>query len=457
MLKKKVAISVISVSVMAVAGIAAVPILSRMLSAESLGRFFAFLGLISLLQVLDGMRPAIVFNINKRLPQAQNYRSLFAAINRKFNYWVVPSLMCILGAFTDFEPEVIVLLSISYVAYTLMSLEWGLLEAKNDVNYPAMTRAVAWLLAYIGFVVLAYFEFDIKYCLLVMALMYVSLWGLYRRRVNEFYGQDKSQSVSEATHKDILSDVLKNIKIQLGAVLLTSADKIIFPQILGYSAFSHYAIQAELATKGYVVNSAVRRAIQPSYTMAQGRDVRSLVKAGGVFFCVATIAVWVVQFFAENLMVLYVGQQYATFAYLMPALLLVFPANILGTIGTTILHAKGHFGIHSKITAAAALLYIPMFVIAIYFQGIVGAVFVLVLSRLVDVSTFFLSLFDGYSNGVYKTLFTGLWFFGYVSLLSGLIVKNAVVSIVSMLTIFALTFAVIWFFCKHKNDDAQSA
>ncbi len=408
MLKQRVFVSFLSVFVIAVTGLVAVPFLTRLLPSEELGRFFVYLGIVSFLQVIDGIRPVVVYHINNEFYSENACRLAFRWVNKRFIFFVTPFLALSFFLFANFSFASVLYIVFLYVSYLLMSLEWGLLEAKNDISFTALARAFGWVVAYCGFVFVAYSGVDVSFCLLIVSGKYFVLWILFCQRNKKFYSCLVQEKFDVGLKRKMLFDAIENIKIQIGAVVMSASDKLIAPFLIGYSNFSHYSIQAELASKAYIVNSSVRRAVQPSYSKGDSRRLADLPFHAVCFFSIGLIVVFIAVVLAEPGLRLYAGLKYAEFFYLFPVFLMIFPANVLGSAGTIVLHAKGDFKLHGKINAWCAVVFVPGFFGAVSMFGLIGACAFMALSRYVDLVVFFVAL--------KKYALVGRWFSLFYSL-----------------------------------------
>ena len=67
MLRKQILISFLSVFLIAITGVVAIPILSRLLSHEEMGKLFFILTVVGLMQIFEGLKPVITYMLNQQL------------------------------------------------------------------------------------------------------------------------------------------------------------------------------------------------------------------------------------------------------------------------------------------------------------------------------------------------------------------------------------------------------
>lgn len=95
--------------------------------------------------------------------------------------------------------------------------------------------------------------------------------------------------------------------------------------------------------------------------------------------------------YSEYIIGLYAGEEYKHYSLIFSILLFIFPSNILGSVGVLTLNVNGDFDFHNKIYRNIAIISLVPFVLSTYLYGIYGAAGVLLLTRSVDLFTYFLA------------------------------------------------------------------
>lgn len=407
MLKKQVLISFLSVIIIGLTGLVSIPILTRLLSPEEMGKLFTILAIVSIMQIFEGLKPVIINRLNDNKYQDIVYLKIFHKVNWTFIWIGNVIIFVVLFFILKLMFLETLLFTLTYTLFSLMSAQWALLEFKNYLNYASIFRTAGWVLTYSLFIIFAYVKIDLKWYIVPVILMYFLLYLFFKFKTDALFDKNHNQNdieKKEQLRHEIFKDALTNIKIQISAIVLLSMDKVIVPAITGYSNFAYFAIQSELITKSYLINTSVRRALFP-YLAKQDTNTKLLFlnKLALLFFVVSVMIMLWVSLYSDLIIELYAGDAYKQYSVIFSILLFIFPANILGAMGILILHSKGDFNFHYTIYRNIAIISLPIFTVLTYFYGIFGAAIALLLTRNVDLCTYLLA-FSKYICNINRVL-----------------------------------------------------
>lgn len=393
MLKKQVLISFLSVIIIGLTGLVSIPILTRLLSPEEMGKLFTILAIVGIMQIFDALKPVIIHRLNDKKFSDAVYLSSFNKINWIFIGIGSSIIFFVLLFVANISLLEISLFILTFALFSLTSVQWALLEVKNYLNYTAILRTIGWIFAYSLFIVFAYMQIDMRWYILPITLMYFLLFLLFKIKAKSFFSDVLTfKEESKKLNAEIFKQALVIIKIQVYSVILLAMDKVIVPIITGYTNFAYYATQSELVTKSYLINTSVRRVLFPY--LAKQNTAKKLFfinKITLIIFMFSTFLMLVLSNYSEYIIGLYAGDEYKHYSLIFSILLFIFPANILGSVGVLTLNVNGDFDFHNKIYRNVAIISLVPFVLSTYLYGIYGAAGVLLLTRSVDLFTYFLA------------------------------------------------------------------
>lgn len=396
MLINQVIISFLSVIIIGSAGLISVPILSRLLEPEKLGKIFVILGIVSIMQIFDALKPVIINRLNDNKFCDAVYLRSFNKINWVFIAIGSGLIFTALMFVKNISFWEITIFVITFVLLSLMSVQWALLEARMHLNYTAISRTIGWVVTYIVFIGFAYTKIDDQWYILPVALMYLVLFVLFKLKTYTLFQKKDLLNTSaikiKALEREMFWQTITIIKIQIYSIILLAMDKLIVPAITGYANFAYYAVQSELATKSYLINTSVRRVLLP-YLAKEATEAKlfKVNKVALLLFAISTFLMLLLSNYAETIIGLYAGDAYKQYYLILSTLLFVFPANILGAAGVLTLSVKGDFDLHHGIYRNIAILFLFPFALFTYLYGIYGAAAILLLTRSVDLYTYCLS------------------------------------------------------------------
>jgi len=395
MLRSNIIVSFVSLLVIGFTGLISIPFLTRMLSLEEMGHLFMILAITGIMQIFDGIRPVITYKFNQKLYSETVYIKAFEKINL---YLIVPSVLVIIILLYIFLLPIleIFLFSLTFIFYSLMSVQWGILDTKGYVNFTSITRASMWVLTYAFFILIAYNKFEQETYIMPLLFMYISLYIIFKLKIKQLKLLNDSFTSIES-HKVLLKDIiiktLENIKIQLVVIVFLAMDKLMIPYIIGYQQFAIYSISSEFASKGYLINSTMKRVLFPFLARDENKNkLNAYLKKSNYIFLIALFAILIIGLYTVDIINIYAGSDYSNSGNLLSILLLIFPINILGTVGVVILHLNGDFNIHYLVHRNMAIFIIIIFALATYFFGLNGAVIGLLLSRSVDLYIYYIAI-----------------------------------------------------------------
>ena len=396
MLSKQIIISFSSTLIIGFTGFLTIPFLTRMLTPDEVGKIFLILALVGFMQVFDGFRPVITFVLNEK----KYDESLLLKVINKINILYIVGMVVFIFFSVIFFTNV-TLLEISlyvtiFIFYSLMSVLWGILDTKNHINYTSILRSLGWVLTYSMFVVFAYFHVSIEFYLVPLMLMNILLFIFFKIKVHSLPKEKRiyiNQEEYISLFRSILMQIIDNVKIQISATVLLSMDKVIIPYLLGYTQFAFYAVQSELATKTYLINSTWKRVLFPYLAKIENRNkLGKFLVYAHYSFLISFIFVLTIGIYGSEIISFYAGEAYKDYGKVFSILLLVFPLNILGTMGVLILQIHGDFKLHHKIYRNSAIVNLIVFTVLTYFFGILGAAIGILISRTTDLFLYLVTL-----------------------------------------------------------------
>jgi O-antigen/teichoic acid export membrane protein len=443
MLKKQFFISFSSVLIIGLIGVISIPILTRLLAPEEIGKLFIILAIVSILQVFDGFKPVITFFLNRnKLNQETTLNEL-----KKANSLFIISIsffIFFISFFYSFSILKSLLYTLVFIFYSMMSFNWGILDTKNEVNYTSILRTIGWVMAYLLFILFAYIKLNIEYYALSILLMYIILYISFEiklKKLNINLKHDYKFNNYSKLLRIIIKEVLNNIKIQINAIFLLTIDKFIVPFFTGYTNFAFYAVQSELATKTYLINATWKRVLYPYLAKKENKDkIRNYLNYLFVIFLISLVLCIIVGLYSENIIALYAGENYKIYSNIFSLLILVFPLNIIGTFGVTILHINGNFELHNKIYRNFAFFHVINLSLLTYFFGITGAAIALIMSRMVDLFLFLISI-KLYIKDI-SNIMVGVCMFVFSSIIATTYFDKALISILLSILLFAILFKI---------------
>jgi O-antigen/teichoic acid export membrane protein len=443
MLKKQFLISFLSVLTIGLIGIISIPILTRLLVPEEIGKLFIILAIVSILQVFDGFKPVITFFLNRNklnevitLNELKKANSLFIISISSFIFFI--------SYFYTFSLINSLLYTLVFIFYSMMSFYWGVLDTKNEVNYTSILRTIGWIMAYLLFILFAYIKLNIEYYALSILLMYIILYISFKiklKKLNIILKPDYKFNNYSKLLRIIIKEVINNIKIQINAIFLLTIDKFIVPFFTGYANFAFYAVQSELATKTYLINATWKRVLYPYLAKKENiHKIGNLLNYLSIIFLVSLILCIIIGLYSENLITLYAGESYNIYSNLFSLLILVFPLNIIGTFGVTILHINGNFELHNKIYKYFAFFHLINLSLLTYYFGITGAAIALVMSRMVDLFLFLTSIKLYVKNISNITILSCLFIF--LTIIATTYFNKSLISILLSILLYAILFKI---------------
>lgn len=443
MLKKQFLISFLSVLTIGLIGIISIPILTRLLVPEEIGKLFIILAIVSILQVFDGFKPVITFFLNRNklnevitLNELKKANSLFIISISSFIFFI--------SYFYTFSLINSLLYTLVFIFYSMMSFYWGVLDTKNEVNYTSILRTIGWIMAYLLFILFAYIKLNIEYYALSILLMYIILYISFKiklKKLSIILKPDYKFNNYSKLLRIIIKEVINNIKIQINAIFLLTIDKFIVPFFTGYANFAFYAVQSELATKTYLINATWKRVLYPYLAKKENiHKIGNLLNYLSIIFLVSLILCIIVGIYSENLITLYAGESYNIYSNLFSLLILVFPLNIIGTFGVTILHINGNFELHNKIYKYFAFFHLINLSLLTYYFGITGAAIALVMSRMVDLFLFLTSIKLYVKNISNITILSCLFIF--LTIIATTYFNKSLISILLSILLYAILFKI---------------
>ena len=81
MVRKQIFISFVSVFIIGFTGLLAIPVLSRLLTPEEMGKLFFILAIVSFLQIFEGLKPVITYKLNEKKYDESFYIKVFNQVN----------------------------------------------------------------------------------------------------------------------------------------------------------------------------------------------------------------------------------------------------------------------------------------------------------------------------------------------------------------------------------------
>lgn len=452
MLKKQIIISFLSVLIIGFTGLLAIPFLTRMLNPEEMGKLFLILAIVSVMQIFDGLKPVITYTMNEKQYSDKIYLDVFKKVNHLFIGGSSIIILIILSLVPSISWIETVLFVITFIFYSLMSVQWGILDTKNEINYTSIFRSLGWIMTYIFFVIFAYFTLPVQFYIAALLFMYIFLYAFFKFRVSQltFTSSIKLDATSSLTTSTLFYTTLKksleNIKIQIFAIILLSMDKILIPMIVGYQQFAFYAVQSELATKSYLINNTLRRVLFPYFAREENRyKLNYYLKYINVIFIFFLLIILMIGQYGNEIIGFYAGEVYKEYGIIFSVLLLVFPANILGAFGITVLHVNGDFKLHHVLYRNAAIMSFPIFFILTFLYGIQGAALGLLISRSVDIYTYYKAVSRYLVNiSFLKILIITLL---YIGLGIGVVLHKSVI-------VFILFVSLIFIFWKIQEESS---
>lgn len=386
-LRKQLVASFSSVFITGITGIIFIPVLTRLLSPEDIGRLFLILTFATMMMILEGVRPVVIhamssgdYKKSHQLKRINFYLSLMFTL----------ILMVVFNIVLKFSVVLSLLYSSVYFFFSLMAYHWGIIDAMGKVSFTSLVRAASWVVCYIFFVVFALLGIDIELYILPILLMNLVIFLIFRK-----VSSKKIEVIRNSTPKErdegkfdwqVLSTIFMNIKVQAYSVFINNYDKLFVPYFLGNNLFGYYAVQSNIVSRTYLINTAYRQVITPHFSNPNNR--KELKKAIGIIFLSFSLAVITLSAlvpFVESFIIIYAGQSYAAHSYVLQIAIFSFPLNMLGALGVALLQSAGDFRAHEKACLHSLVVSCPIFIVLVYFLGLQGAAWGLLCTRAVDI------------------------------------------------------------------------
>lgn len=374
-------------AVVAVAGIASLPLLARNLGAEPYGRFSLFVLTLGLLSNLDVARPILVRQFSREGDTASDPKG--AAALTATSAWALAAASALLGLLIG-GPLVAVALAVAVFLHVLAAVPFAALSARGRVGTVGSIRNVCWASA-IGVVVLLSFVTTTAhawvwpFAVANGAILLLSLRAAPGLGVRPW----PPSPVAFLRYRVQATDVLV---FAVASAVVSSCDRFLLDATADGATFGRYAAQYDLAIKINIVSTALGTILYPSFSRAFAREdalaaakrfVGIASKVAALYFALLLTLVLLHAPVARLVLGAELGGPGTT---IYPILLVGVFVHLFGFLVTAYQRAHGDFRSHRRSYVAAAVLMLGVGALAIPRFGVAGAVGTYLTARLAEVT-----------------------------------------------------------------------
>lgn len=378
---------ILSIGILALTGFIAIPTLTRLLSTEQFGHVALVLMIFNAIGILDGVKPIVINHYHRKLngqPFEEYYitlstlsiltSTLFAglftlAIAFCFPQLSISELLCILGG-----------------AFTLLygSLFWGILSAENRPGFAYFLRSIIWSSIYLVLITFAWFEVNLHYYAIALAMMNVILLWLYKICTKQAFAFD---CIDSQIYRDLAKSFKKILSFNFYRAFIDFFDRVIVAKIMSASLFGIYFLHADLALKGNLLSQCAAQYIYPKLCEQHGRfgitsTFQTFLTFSIAFILFMYFATFFGAFFSKQIISIYAGGTYSTYSNLFILLMLAIFYNTLSFLGITFQRAVNDFDSHKDAYRICVILGMIIVYPALKYFGLYGAVMIFICLRL---------------------------------------------------------------------------
>lgn len=328
------------------AGLVAVPVMSRHLPAEAMAAVSMLLLLVVLLGVFDVLRPnltrAFVSHGNAPLP-IRGYLRLSVRVALGMSAAMLGLGMPFFLRF--FSPVELTMLWLGAFCFLFSVMFWAVLDGRGRVGAAQLARSLQMAGLYSGFALLAVTGGTLSgFCLvfLVAQVLLVAVLFLLARR--ELVWQEVSPRIAQG-------EVWHTMQVNFSRLFIDFIDRLVLARVADAMFISAYALTYDAASKVNIVPQYVTSFLYPRLCEYRLRDSRAaflaitrrvLLLALANFTLIVLLAC-AISPFADRLVMLYLGGAYAARGHLLVLMLAVTAMFSTAFYGQAWLRAEGRF------------------------------------------------------------------------------------------------------------------
>jgi O-antigen/teichoic acid export membrane protein len=389
------AVNLIGVSGVAVAGLLSMLFMARWMPAAEFGQFSLILLAFNAIAAFDGVRPVMVFlgaqgaNLG---PRVRAGGAVAAATGVAVGIATFLLGRTILSEQLDTAESA--LLAIGLALYFPMSCFWGALDSQKETAFTGGLRSAAWICAYGACLAGAALGGRLLWYLSVFSAMNVALLAAYAARFYRCYATRNAKG-EPGLGNTIVRAAWNTVLFNFGALVLASVDRLVLGWSAGAMQLGLYSAVYELATKPAALLRVIATIFYPEAARLQTNIAtlaRHWLRGIRIGFSVVYGAVCVVVFFRAQLTELLLGERFASAADPFGLLALGFVLVMIGYFCGIALNALGDFESSRKTysTAALAMLVAAWPMVATW--DMLGAAALYLAARSVDLAVLWITL-----------------------------------------------------------------
>jgi O-antigen/teichoic acid export membrane protein len=387
---RSAAINLLSVVVVALAGLASTWVMTRYLPVEQFGRVALVLAIVNAVGVLEGLRPVVILHAHSG---EVSWHALYGDARR-----IALATGALVFAATLLGGLVIERFGLSVwesliVACTMMlffsvALYWAFLDADGEVAFTGAWRGALWVATYGAFAGLAWFGAPFAGYLLVLLAMNATLTMIYYVRLSRRRDLRGARPSGRGVAW-LYRLAFENVRLNLSAVTIGVSDRLAIGATLGSSQAALYSAPYEFATKPVALVRSLAHVLYPG-AVRLSKQIESIdghwlrISAPIVLLSIAGCALVIC--FRDGFVTLLLGPKYVESADVFGILALSFWMVTFGYAANVYLNSHGDFVTQRRFYDWGAGAMLLGVLPAIHFGGIEGVACLYALVRCVDLA-----------------------------------------------------------------------
>ena len=363
---------ILSVALTALVGLAGYPVLARSYSTDEFALITVLLFLNGFFGVFDIVKPAMIRQLALREGRL-GVRAYFL-LSSKIAFFVAAIVLSIFNFafshYVDFEGAFYI--ALSFFIFMLYSVLWAAFEVKRKVGFASLIRAVGFTFFMFGLVVGGFFDIEISpvFVFLVSHVL-IGVAFIYFGRFFVVFASDDDEKI-------VFRDFLLTAPQNLSKVIIDFSDRALIsiqgsPLLAAaYNAIYDVSAKSNVFSQSFVAYNYPR--------LCRGESLCSFVNVGlfvSIFLGVVAIGLLP---FSEQLLVLYLGRQYAEFSMLVPLMFMLSSVYSMAFFSQGALRSTGKFDVlafHFLICAFCGAALMLVLFLLYGFYGVAVSLFVL--------------------------------------------------------------------------------
>lgn len=313
-------LGILSVPILALAGLLVMPFLARIWQPEELGYLTIILLIFNAYGLLDGFKPIVIKKgtlfIDKNI-QFQYVMNSLLILALVYSISITMILLFILPLiFPILTQADTIICSFAGGLSIMMSVAWGLADISNNVGKAQLVRALTWALAYATILVIAFMGKSIHWIPLVLCLcLFLNatyIWFFLNTRALNL----KPQFIKFSYIRKIIIEAITIVTFNIFRSFVDYFERLIAVRFVPLGVYAIYSVQYELGSRSNTFTHLVAQFIYPTLCKyASSSDKEVLINYWIRIFLFLTLTTYCLCFtaslFSHEIILLYAGGNYA--------------------------------------------------------------------------------------------------------------------------------------------------